>query len=230
MYSTNTGRLLHRGADPSGYDGGRYIGPPGFTSRMTPFGNVDYNGCYPALRPFRYCFEPAFQTPAAAVCEAPPAAVCLYSAETRRLGLGLPEHRYAEFVSDNAHIVKKSPFNDNSTIVSSEDSGGAPMIMKTSGGAYVLAYPLANDFKVDPQYQQAMLDVWQPDRFAESNKPEAYAMASAIRDTCFFKDAVYPDGTLQPISVRATPMCIAAAQAAHAQVYPSLSDCACDLK
>lgn len=229
MYSTNTGRLLHRGADPSGYDGGRYIGPPGFTSRMTPFGNVDYNGCYPAMRPFRYCFEPAFQT-AGTSCENP--AVCLYSAETRRLGLKLPDHRYDAFMSDNARIVK-SAFNLNNENVVRTHGGGdssGPMVLKTSGGTYVLAYPLANDFKVDPQYQQAILDVWQPDRFAESNKPEAYAMAQTIRDTCFFKDAAYPDGTLQPISVRASPMCIAAAQAARDQVYPSLSDCACDLK
>lgn len=101
------------------------------------------------------------------------------------------------------------------------------LLMDDGTGRKVIACPVPVDPHVDNQYQQAFLDVWQPNRFAETNKPEAYSMASDIRDHCFFKDATYPNGTTLPLAVRMTPKCLAAADAAIAQIGPSVGSRSC---
>lgn len=101
------------------------------------------------------------------------------------------------------------------------------LLIDDGTGQQVIACPVPVDPHVDNQYQQAFLDVWQPNRFAETNKPEAYAMTSDIRDQCFFKDATYPNGTTLPLAVRMTPKCLAAADAAIAQIGPSVGSRAC---
>lgn len=274
MYSTSNGNLVHRSNRASQ----RYIGPPGMNSRMTPLGNVDYNGCFSGecgasapMWPVRYCFQPAFQVPEA-TCKLRQrsGAVdpyvesegggndatqnCVWSAESRRFDLqsyaksstGLSNSAImaprsgaaaassiSAFCSDNAMVIQSiSPYDlnliDDSFSKQLPNGLSSPiLILRTSDGTKVAALPIRNDVSVEPQLQQAMLGVWQPERFAESNKPDAHALATSLRDTCFFKDVRYPDGTLLPLAVRATPKCIAAAQAAWQQVYPSMSACAC---
>lgn len=281
MYSTTNGNLVHR----SNRHHQRYIGPPGMNSRVTPLGNVDYNGCTTGecgasapMWPVRYCFQPAFLVPEATcklsqrrgaidpdVYDADPEGGgvgmkknCVWSAESRRFDLQSYAKRtggsssgsvaasaivprsgaaaassVSTYCSENAKVIQSiSPYDLN--LIDDRFAKQLPqgltspiLILRTADGSKVAALPIRNDVAVEPQLQQAMLDVWQPERFAESNKPDAYELATSLRDTCFFKDVRYPDGTLLPLAVRATPKCIAAAQAAWQQVYPTVSSCAC---
>lgn len=241
MYSTSNGYLIHR-------DRTRFIGAPGVNSRASPHANVDYGALCAGTAATdgsifmeqRYCFQPAFVTPKSCI-DGPASALtnCVGGAASQSSCIVAGDTCHSQrqqmaFESDNAKVVSKlsaAEFAAYSAAVTPDGPSieGRPyckngmLLLSTRNEGPVVACPLPNDVEVEPQYQQAILDMWQPGRFAETNKPDAHRMAAEIRDKCFFKDVVYPNGTILPLAVRMTPKCIAAADAAIRTAAPVTS-------
>lgn len=203
MYSTRDGKLV--GASSSS---ACYIGPPGLNSRATPFGNVSF-----ATKPYVYCMEPAYTSP-----YNPNAKNCVYTVRSSpSSGDPASAAPAAPFVSDKSMYVV-------SDVVNPQQDQQRLLLIRNGAGEEVVVVPVPIDLSVDPQIQQSILRGWQPGRFAETNKPDAYALARDLQNHCFYENVQYPNGTILPLAVRNTPKCLAAAQAAIEQSKSLRSD------
>ena len=136
----------------------------------------------------------------------------------------------SSFDNNNAKVISSLSYNDFTKYAAAVDSGRAPqdqcavnavckqgmVLADVGGGRKEALCPLPNPVHSQPQYQQALMRVWQPDRFKDSD-PEAYSVAKDLQ-SCFFQDVQYPNGTTAPVAVKMSTKCLAAAQAAIEQV------------
>lgn len=233
----------------------RFCGPPGFTSRGNPFTNV-YGLAQPPTPGFnpgsgldnsfrKYCFQPAFVTPCASntvncITGYAHRGGCYYGSECRS-GSCKNGMCMSSFDNDNAKVINSLSHNDFVKYAASVNPGRRPddqcavnavckqgmVLANIGGGRKEVLCPLPNPVDSQPQYQQALMRVWQPDRFKDSD-PEAYRVAKDLQ-SCFFQDVQYPNGTTAPVAVKMTPKCLAAAQAAIEQVAHIAGTCTPDL-
>ncbi len=223
----------------------KFCGPPGFTSRGTPFRNVygqSESGSDDSYR--KYCFQPAFVTPCAATtvnCVTGYAARggCYYGAECRS-GSCIGGKCASPFVNDNAKVINSMSYGDFEKYARATNDGSycdnrtqaicknGMVLADVGNGRREVLCPLPNPVHSQPQYQQALMRVWQPDRFKDRD-PEAYKVARDLQQ-CFYQDVQYPNGTTAPVAVKMTPKCLAAAEAAIKQVAHLGTTCNPDVR
>lgn len=98
-----------------------------------------------------------------------------------------------------------------------------PLVTVEQNGQKHVVCPIAMSNDTAPQCTQALQRVWQPERF-KGVDTEKFNAARQMQD-CFVYSTVFPNGQTQPVAVKATPQCMAAAQVAFAKVSNSCASC-----
>ena len=123
----------------------------------------------------------------------------------------------ARFASSNPRVIRSVTREEMARMPPCAVTGRTtPYYLADDGeGRACIIAPLNSSraLHTEPQCSTCLKTVWQCDRFRGSGQRNKYEQCKEF-EKCFLYDTVREDGTLIPLSVRVTPECMAASQAA----------------
>lgn len=207
-------------------------------------GNLKYCGVPNFSSPYRRaCFQPPFTTPCSqdnvnCMNTYGIRGSCYYDAACN--SGNCQNGQCAPFESRNAKVISQLSNADYQRYLSSTGNTSAgttavcsnPMLLvemndKHNKGKREVLCPVDIPQNTSLNCKYALQKVWQCDRYKDTGDRYAYNAFSLCKDfeDCFVYDTAFPNGELQPVSVKMNNKCLGAAQAALRQSAMQCTSC-----
>jgi len=225
-------------------------GYQGFTSKNP--GSCYFRGPPGLATPFyrNFCFEPPFSTtspePNSCGCcgqsndqhslncirSYASRSACQFSGECDQVGNRCMNGQCTSYLSDNPRVLDEIP---SENLEAYAQAMGLPpprmtcknqtILVRDKYGRKFLACPLtATDYKKTPQLATCLKTIWNCRRFKAAGNEPAYNQCQSFQD-CFLYDAVRPDGSIIPISVKLNDECMGCLRSSLCKCAQHAGDC-----